>query len=313
MGAALLTTVLFSISAVTARRTTAVLHPSEANFWRLCVALIFLAGYSFGLSYGLNPASFHVLFISGVIGFGIGDIALFHAYPKLGSRLTVLLVHCLAAPFAALTEWIWLGVAMSATEIVCATTILFGVVVALAPEKRVKTKLADLAPGIAFGVIGALGQGLGAVLSRFSYELSIQGGEAINGINIAFQRIMGGVIFSGFWLLLLHGKRLFSDDPKSKKTLPSKSPQTDSLKAADKLSLWPWILANAMAGPALGVGCYQFALKGAPSGIVLPIVALTPLVVVPFAMIMKEEHPTSRSLVGGILAVAGVVLLAFTY
>ena len=33
---------------------------------------------------------------------GLGDVALFQAYPRLGSRLTILIVHCLAAPFAGL-------------------------------------------------------------------------------------------------------------------------------------------------------------------------------------------------------------------
>src|SRR5688572_29913152 len=102
---AFLSTILFSISAVSANRTAKILGGTEANFWRLVVALIFLAAYAHLLGAGLSGGAFHIFFLSGVIGFGVGDIALFQALPRLGSRLTILIVHCLASPFAATTEW----------------------------------------------------------------------------------------------------------------------------------------------------------------------------------------------------------------
>jgi len=46
-----------------------------------------------------------------------------------------------------------------------------------------------------------------------------------------------------------------------------------------------------------------------PSGIVLPIVATTPLVIVPLAYWIEGERPTRRSLVGGVVAVVGAVAL----
>jgi len=73
---------------------------------------------------------------------------------------------------------------------------------------------------------------------------------------------------------------------------------------------WPWVVANALAGPALGVACYQWALAVAPTGIVLAIVATTPLVVIPFTMVLDGERPTVRSLVGGAVAVLGAAALA---
>jgi drug/metabolite transporter (DMT)-like permease len=71
------------------------------------------------------------------------------------------------------------------------------------------------------------------------------------------------------------------------------------------------VLANALAGPALGVACFQWALAVAPTGIVLSIVATTPLVVIPFSMILDGERPTLRSLIGGAVAVLGAVALAY--
>jgi drug/metabolite transporter (DMT)-like permease len=73
---------------------------------------------------------------------------------------------------------------------------------------------------------------------------------------------------------------------------------------------WLWVVLNGLAGPALGVSCYQWALKTTPTGIVLPIVAITPLVIIPFARYVEGERPTIRSLLGGLIAVAGAAALA---
>lgn len=71
-----------------------------------------------------------------------------------------------------------------------------------------------------------------------------------------------------------------------------------------------WIVFNALAGPTLGVSCYQWALKTTPSAVVLPIVALSPLVVMPFSRWLEQERPSKRSTLGAVIAVAGAVGLA---
>jgi len=42
---------------------------------------------------------------------------------------------------------------------------------------------------------------------------------------------------------------------------------------------------------------------------VLPIVATTPLVIIPFSYLLEGERPSVRSLAGGAVAVAGAVAL----
>jgi len=69
---------------------------------------------------------------------------------------------------------------------------------------------------------------------------------------------------------------------------------------------------NTICGPTVGVSCFQWALKTTATGVVLPIIALTPLVVIPFTAKFEGEKPGVRSLIGGVLAVAGAVALAMT-
>ena len=72
-----------------------------------------------------------------------------------------------------------------------------------------------------------------------------------------------------------------------------------------------WLMVNALTGATLGVSCYQWALKVEKPGVVLPIVALAPLLVIPMAYFLENERPSPRSLIGGVIAVAGSVALAW--
>src|SRR4051812_3827661 len=116
MVAALLTTVLYSISAVCAQRTSRVLGGIKANFFRITLATALLAFWAHVWGQGIQGKSFHMFLLSGFVGFGLGDIPLYQALPRLGSRLSILIVHCLAAPTAALAEWLWLGTRLSGIQ-----------------------------------------------------------------------------------------------------------------------------------------------------------------------------------------------------
>jgi drug/metabolite transporter (DMT)-like permease len=305
---AFLTTILFSISAVCGNRSAKLVGGTEANFWRMCFAAVLLGLYGEYFGAGLAGSAFPIFLISGCIGFGIGDMALFQALPRIGSRLSVLLTLCLSSPLAAFIEWAWLGTMLSWAEIACAIVILAGVALALAPDKKLQIARRELMWGLSFGLVAALCQALGAVLSRKAFSLTNLAGEDIDGITAAYQRILGGVAIGALMLLVVKRNSIFEVF-------------LGGIGSADNTTLdrtarwrraWPWVLANGLAGPALGVSCYQWALKTTPTGVVLPIVAITPLVIIPFSYHLEGERPTLRSLAGGALAVAGAAALAWT-
>ncbi len=301
-------TVLFSLSVVFAARATQRLGGIAANFYRLCVAAVVLAFWAHASGEGLGGGAFWLFFLSGLIGFGIGDVALYQALPRLGPRLTILLVHCLAAPFAALAEWTWLGSQLTATQILSGLTILMGVAVALAPPAHLHLTPKVLAAGIVFGLVAALGQGMGAVVSRKAYSVAKAAGHDSAaftfGLTAAYQRVLGGLTFSFLpSLAVIRRARL-----KGNASLPDETAKAHRLGKG--IPVWIWVLLNALAGPTLGVACYQWALATTPSGVVLAIVAVTPIVVIPFAYLFEGDRPGHWSLLGGVLAVAGAVALA---
>ena len=292
---AFLTTIFFSLSVIFATRSARLLGTATANLGRTLVALCLLGLWAHVMGSGLAGKSFIWFFISGCVGYGPGDFALFQSLTRIGPRLTVIFAQCLAAPFAAVIERVWLGTTMSCMEMLCGAVILLGVFMVLAPGTHLPAERGKLSAGALFGVIAGLGQAGGAVLSRKANEVALATGMHVDGGTAAYQRMIGGVLVTAV-IYALAKSALF--------------PSAAEVPPSERRRGWMWMLLNGVTGPSLGVACYQWALLGAPSGVVLPIVATTPVATMPLAYLMDGDRPSRRSIVGGVIAVAGSVALA---
>jgi drug/metabolite transporter (DMT)-like permease len=136
------------------------------------------------------------------------------------------------------------------------------------------------------------------VLSRKAYQVAAGAGESIDGLTAAYQRILAGWAVAAASMVMAKPNTLYG---------AGTAPQGFAHRWG---VAWHWVVVNALAGPTLGVGCYQWALATSPTGVVLPIVAITPIVVIPFALVVEGERPRVRSLIGGAVAVAGTVALS---
>ena len=298
MIAAICTTLFFAFSAVTGQRVAMRLGGAWGNLMRLLIAAIILGLLVLVLTPdAIRWPSFQWFFLSGVIGFGIGDVALFTAYERIGSRLTILLNLCLAPLFAMMMEWLWLGNGLGVRVILCAILVLVGVAMAIRPgaKSRQKVLRGRYWVGIVAAVIAGFGQGTGAVISRKAEAVALDLGVHGSGITAAFQRVVAGLLFSAVAVLLI---RLFG----SRK-------DWERWRSPLDRSIAPWLLGAAIFGPVIGVSFFQLALQSLESGIVLAVVALTPIVMMPLAMITEGDHPSRLSIFGALVAVAGVVLL----
>ena len=294
---AFLTTALFAIGAVSARLLVTRLGSMLANFLRLAVATVFLAVWAFAWGRGIEGPGFVWFVLSGIVGFGFGDIALYFALPRIGARLTMLLTQCLAAPFAALMEWLWLGTTLTPLELLLGAIVLGGIALALVPKDNLHIEPGKLVPGVIFGIIAGAGQGGGAVISRKAFDVSLAAGIEIDGGTAAFQRVIGGVVIGWIaWMLL----RKRADEKRSAAILPVFREARPAMLLA----------TTALFGPVLGVAAFQWALSTAPSGIVLPIVGLTPIVIIPISYWLEGDRPKPRSILGGVIAVAAAIALA---
>lgn len=301
MLASFLAAFFFALNATCGSHNVRAHGPLRANFGRLIIATIALAIFGHTIGNGFSSASVGWFIVSGIIGMGFGDLGTYGALPFLGSRLTILLTQCLAAPIAALGEWWWLGTKLTPAQIAWGTVILCGVAVAIMPSRSRPPRVRVRPVGFLFGLLAAAGQGIGALVSRKGVMVATAAGEsahnAIFGLTAAYQRILAGFVFLALWMLVL----------KALKRLPPVPPPLES--SAERRRARLWLLANGLAGPVFAVGCYQWALATTPSGIVLPIAAIAPLLSIPIAYWLEGDRPPRRAIVGGVLAVAGCIAL----
>ena len=296
----------FALNATCANRSVRALGPVRANVGRLIIATTLLGLFAHTLGHGFSSASLPWFIASGVIGMGLGDLGVYAALPLLGSRITVLMTQCIAAPVAAVGEWLWLGTRLTTAQIAWGALILVGVAVAITPSKAHPPRVRVRPIGILFGIIAACGQGFGALVSRKGVNVADAAGEAAHnatfGITAAYQRIFAGLIFVVLWFLVL---RALNRLPKGNDSSTGTRPVSGKF---DRSAGW-WMLANGLAGPVLGVGCYQWALATTPSGIVLPIAATAPLLSIPIAYRLEGDRPPRRAILGGFVAVGACIAL----
>jgi len=291
---ALLTALLFAWS-VTCARQSARHHGADlANLGRILIALLAMGLWV--LMSGRQPVSpgWQWLVLSGALGLGVGDIALFRALPRIGPGLTILLMQCLAAPFALVIEYLALGTTLSWAQASASAIILGGVALALgAPPEG---EPAGRRLGVALAVVAALGQACGAVSTPLAKAACLAAGSPVpDGISQGFMRLLGGVpIVLAF--ALWHARD--SGGLAAGITRPYAGSRAPA-----------WMLMNGLAGPAVGVACYQQALVDLPSAIVLSVVAITPLLALPMQWAVEGRRPGWRVWLGGAVAVVGVVVL----
>ena len=307
---ALITTFLWSYCVIATRKSIHQLGENLANTSRILLAVVSLGLLAHLFGHGLGGGGFLYFFLSGVIGFGFGDIGVFYALPRIGSRLTLLMSQCLAAPIAGLAEWFWLGTTISTLQVLSIAVVLIGITIALAPKKLPAGDMRTFIIGTGFGALAGLGQGMGAAISRKAYAEANALGNWVGtegvmdsiwmGATTGYQRLIGGtIVLIVFYFLSFHIRSWY--------TRPRSPHDKDSLSKKTR-----YVILTALSGPILGIICFQWALATTPSAIVQPIIAMTPLVVMPLAYLFEGDRPSARSIFGSLISVVGVVLLAIS-
>jgi drug/metabolite transporter (DMT)-like permease len=304
MIAAFLATLLFAVSTICGYRSSRQIGGAEANVWRVCLTAFFLGLWAYTFGSGLEGDALPIFLLSGFLGVGLGDTAFYQALPRLGSRRSVLLVQCFTAPVAALIEWLWLGTTLKAGEILCIGVILAGVAVALAPGDHLKITTYEWGSGISLSLIAAFCGALGSVMSRKAFEVAHNAGQFPDAGTTGFQRVLGGILFPAIILLTVKWRSAHAHGG----VFEEKTLQVSHEKWR---RIWPWVFGNALAGQTLGMSCFQWAIEKTPAGIVTAIVALTPVILLPMTRIFEGEKIGMRSLLGALIAVAGVIGLTF--
>jgi drug/metabolite transporter (DMT)-like permease len=298
MGPGLLTAFFFALSAVFSQRATRLFGSLPAHFYRLCGAAVVLWAV-FALSGAAEPPAQirHYFWASGLLGFGLGDAFLFAAYPRLGSRITILIQFCLSALTGVLGDWLWIGKSLSWQAGGAILLILSGLsgTVLSKGENRVTT-LGSRPLGLFFASCSALCMGLGTVVSNHAIELCQQNQVSVAPSTQAFLRVSAGVLVAGIlWLGQLKFFPPLNAEPKLQQSKPMKA---------------FWLTGTCLMGPVIGVTCYQWALlELRSSALVLALAATSSLIIMPLARWLERDRPSRGEIIGSLFAIAGVIWL----
>ncbi len=293
--AALLTTVFWTITALSFETASKRIGSLHLNLLRLAMAFVFLSLFSwfrrgefFPLDAGMHQWTW--LSISGLVGFVIGDFCLFQAFILIGARVSML-VMTLAPPIAALAGWYFLGDSLSSRGLLGMSITLLGIAMVIFvrmpsenknKSKRQKLKLAIPLKGILFALIAAIGQGTGLVISKY-------GMNSYDPFSSSQIRVVAG--FAGFALVFtLLGKW---------KELPASFHDRKAMS---------WLTVGAIFGPFLGVSFSMIAIQHTNAGIAQTIMSLVPVLIIPPSILINKVRPQMREIIGALLAVAGVSL-----
>jgi drug/metabolite transporter (DMT)-like permease len=232
--------------------------------------------------------------LSGIVGLGIGDFGLFAAYVTIGPRRSVLM-QASAPIFASLGAYFMLGETFSSVAILGVAVTLSGIVlVLLEKEEKSEGKLAARKRrnlGVFFGLISAMGQGFGVVLSKKGMYLDVS--VAMNPLSAALIRMMLAGVF--VWTCALFAGKL----PELRLAVKDK----EGIKYA---------AAGALVGPFVGMTLSMVAVADTQAGIAQTLMSLMPVIIIPVIWIIYRERTSWRGIIGAMIAVIGVAILFLT-
>lgn len=238
---------------------------------------------------GLPTRALLLLSASGVVGLTIGDTAYFAAMEELGVSRAILLLST-APVFAALGGYLWMGESLDRRAMLGMMLTVAGVslVIARGTEARTQQTIERRASprGIVLGLISALGQAGGSLLSRRAMQSGIDPLAASAG-----RIVVGGV---GVVLVALVTRR-----------------GVVWLRALAKDRAWTKVTIGALLGTYAGIWLAQIALSRASStGAAATLLATPPVFALPLAHFLKLDRVTKLGVVGASIALVGVAVLS---
>lgn len=241
-----------------------------------------------------NQAQWFWMAVSGIVGLGIGDLALFSAFVMIGPRKSLLLMM-LAPICSAIFGYIILGEALALVAIAGIAITLTGIVIVIV-EKEEKSEDSALTRkqktrGIFLGVIGGVGQGISLVFSKYGM-VTVADNPAVplDSLSATLIRMIAAAAF-----ILIYAA-----------VTRRSSELVRAVKDARGIKLTS---AGAVIGPFLGVWLSMVAVTYVEAGIAQTLMSLMPVFIIPPLWFLYRERTTWRGILGAAIAVIGVAIL----
>lgn len=267
----------------------------SVNAYRTAIAVILLVSTHVLLLGNVLPLATHEQWfwmgLSGILGLGIGDLGLFAAYVIIGPRRSLLLMS-LSPIFASFVAYIMLGEVISPLAIIGIAITLAGVILVISEEddlskedyvsKRLKSW------GVFLALIGAIGQGVGLVLSKKGIYLNPN--AVLNPLSATLIRMIVGALFVWMFAFVTGKSSKLRQALKDQKAIKN-------------------TVAGAVVGPFLGVTLSMVAVTYTQAGIAQTLMSLMPVLIIPIVWVLYKQRTSWRGILGAVVAVIGAAIL----
>jgi drug/metabolite transporter (DMT)-like permease len=217
-----------------------------------------------------------------MIGIGLGDPAYFWALNSLGARRTLLL-ETSSPPVGALLALIFIGEQLAYSSWCGIFLTILGIAWVIS-ERNPVDQISVSPQGIMWGILAAIAQALGAVISRYALIQS-----AVSPLESTLIRLIGGTVIV-IGLLFL---------PVTKQT---------KMQWQIYRRILGVISISAFGSTYLGIWLQQISLKFAPTGIAQTFLATSPLFILPIVALQGEKI-SLRAILGVVVSLAGIALM----
>lgn len=292
--AALLTAVFWTVTSLSFESAGKKIGSLQVNLIRLVIAFLFYGILNYfrrGLIIPTDASAEQWMWLaaSGLVGFVFGDLLLFQSYVVIGARIAMLIM-ALAPPITAFVGWIVLGEVLSPLNWIGMMVIFTGIAIVILkrekqedhPRKKQKITTSYSIKGILLAFGGALGQGVGLVLSK-------KGMGNFDAFAASHIRVITGMI--GFAVIILITRRFGK-----------------IWKALQHGSAMKRVALGSVFGPFLGVSFSLIAIQHTQAGIAATLMSIVPVLIIPPAIFLFHEKVNWKEIIGATITVAGVAL-----
>lgn len=230
------------------------------------------------------PWVWYSLVLSGFIGIGLGDSALFVALKRMGAQITAV-SQCLSPAMTALIAVLSLGEWLTVREVLAMVVILFGVAGTILSSRASIRLVPQMWGALGFALLSALFNAVGVVIAHRALEhANVMAGSAA--------RVLGGLFFVVPYYLWKVRK------PKILWAQIFVNPRTSCI-----------LLGCAFGGTFLGIFLMSAGLKFAKAGVASSLNMTYPIWVIPLSIVFLKEPFSWRTLVFSAVAVCGIAMM----
>ncbi len=264
----------------------------------ISIFLLFVSGSFYPL--GANSKTWFWLFLSGLTGFAICDVAMVNAYKMISARLTGIIMT--SGPIiAAVLGFFFLDERLSIISVLGILLTISGIVICIVSKDSGSSKKMHIdipAKGVVLAFIAAVGQGSGLVLSKVGMNfyrdsldiVSLSESSIYIPLSSTMIRLMTSVAILAIVVCVRKGWSEFFSFCKTKRLIMPTS-------------------FAAFFATFLGVVFSLIALNYASAAFVSTILSMVPIVIILPDYILYKRKVNAKQIIGSIVSIAGVAIM----